>query len=150
MKVFLTKDVENVGLAGEILKVKEGFALNYLVPKKLAVVVTPENESSFAKKIRVIEHRKEIVASKTSILAEKIKSLKLVTKQKMHDEDKLYGSIGASDIAELLAKEGIKVAKNQVILEKPIKTVGNFEITIKLSNQLQPKLALKVVPEAKK
>ena len=136
-------------IAGEMIKVKEGFALNYLVPKKFAVLVTPENESSFKKKLKVIEHRKEVVASKTSMLAEKIKGLKLVLKQKMHDQDKLYGSIVASDIADLLSKEGIKVAKNQVILEKPIKTIGTFEITIKLSNQLQPKLILKIVPEQK-
>jgi large subunit ribosomal protein L9 len=147
MKVFLLKDVEKVGLSGEIVKAKEGFALNYLIPKKLAIIVTPGNEGSFKKRVKVVEHRKEVVATKTSMLAEKIKSLKLTLKRKMHDEEKLYGSIGFSDIVDLLAIEGIKVAKNQVLLDKQIKSTGTYDITIKLSNQLQPKFTLKVVPE---
>jgi len=147
MKVFLLKDVEKVGFAGEIIKVKEGFAFNYLVPQKLGVVVTPQNEKFYLKQLKSVENRKEAISTKTSMLAEKIKSLKLVIKRKMHDDDKLYASISPSDVADLLSAEGIKVSKAQVVFEKPIKTQGTFDVIIKLSNQLQPKLVLKVTSE---
>lgn len=147
MRVFLTKDVEKIGFAGEIVKVKEGFATNFLIPKKLGIIVTPENEAGLQKKIKSIENRKEAIKTKTSMLAEKIKSLKLTLKTKIHDSDKLYGSISASDVIDLLAKEGISVSKNQIIFEKSIKTLGTFDVTVKLSNQLQPlfKLTIKSI-----
>lgn len=147
MKVFLLKDVEKVGMAGEVIKVKEGYASNFLIPKKLGVIITPENEQFYTHKIKVIENRKEAVASKTSMLAEKIKSLKLTLKRKMHDSEKLYGAVNASDLVDILNAEGIKVSKSQIEFEKPIKKQGSFEVTIKLSNQLKPKLMLKIVPE---
>lgn len=146
MKVFLLKDVEKVGIAEEMLKVKEGFAINFLLPKKFAVAITPENEHIYQKKIKNVENRKEAIATKTSILAEKIKSLKFTLKRKMH-EDKLYGAISPVEIVELLDKEGVKVSKGQIIFDKPIKTQGSFDVTIKLSNQLQPKLIVKIIPE---
>lgn len=147
MKVFLLKDVDKVGVAGEVIKTKEGFALNFLVPQKLGVIITADNEANFKNKIKSIENRKEVISSKTSMLAEKIKALKLVIKKKAHDKDKLYGAITNQEVADLLEAEGIKIAKSQVIFEKTIKTIGNHEVVIKLSNQLLPKLSLKVAAE---
>ena len=76
MKIFLTKNVEKIGLAGEILKVADGFAQNFLFPRKLAVQVTPENEAFYTAKIKKVEQRKEVIASSTSMLAETIKTTK--------------------------------------------------------------------------
>lgn len=147
MKVFLKKDIVGVGLAGEIIKVTDGYALNYLVPKGLGIVITSENEAQFKNKIKVIEKRKEVIATKTSILAERIKALDLVIKRKMHDKTKLYGAISSSEIVDLLGEQGIKVTKSQILLDKSIKERGTFPITIKLSSKLQPAFTLKVVPE---
>jgi large subunit ribosomal protein L9 len=147
MKVFLLKDVEKIGLSGEILKVRDGFALNFLIPRKLAVEITPENTHLYEHKVREVHHRKQVIESKTSMLAEKIGSLKLLLKRKIHDTGKLYGAIGANEVVDLLSGEGIKVAKNQVIFDKSIKELGSYEITIKLSNTLQPKCTLKIVAE---
>ncbi len=147
MRVFLRKDVEKVGLAGEIVKVSDGFALNYLIPRGLAVIVTPENESQFKVRAQKIEHRKEVVASKTSMLAEKIKSTELVLKRKMHDGEKLYGSVSPAEIVDLLSEKGISISKSQVDFDKSIKERGTYPVTIKLSSKLQPKITLKVVPE---
>lgn len=147
MKVFLLKDVERVGLAGEIIKVKDGFADNFLIPGKMAVEVTPQNEKNFQAKIKVVEHRKEVVATKTSMLAEKIAALKLTLKRKMHDDGKLYGAVSAIEIVDLLAEKGFSVSKNQIDLDKSIKEKGTFQVTIKLSTKLQPKVALTIVPE---
>lgn len=146
VKVFLKKDVTKIGFAGEIVNVSEGYASNFLIPQKLGVLVTSLNEVGLSKKVKEVVNRKEAVKTKTSMLAEKIKSIKLSIKTKVHDDNKLYGSISASDIVDLLAKEGVVVSKNQVIFDSHIKSVGTFEVTIKLSNSLQPKLTLKVQP----
>ncbi len=147
MKVYLLKDVERIGLAGEVLKVKDGFASNYLIPRKLAVEITPQNEASYQSRIKLVEHRKEVVSSKTSMLAEKIAALKIVVKRKMHDDGKLYGAINAGEIVDLLKEKGVSVSKGQVELDKSIKTKGSFEVTIKLSSSLKPKISLQVLPE---
>lgn len=144
IRVYLTKDIDKVGFAGEIIKVKEGYATNFIIPNKLGILVTAQNEASLLKKLKTVENRKEAVKTKTSMLAEKIKSLKLTYKTKTHDGNKLYGAVSASDVMDLLKTEGIVVAKNQVIFDKSIKNTGTFEVIVKLSNQLQPTFQLKV------
>jgi len=148
MKVFLLKDIEQVGLAGEILEVGDGYARNFLIPRKLAVEVTAQNAKFYEGKIKKVEHRKEVVASKTSMLAEKIKSMQLMLKRKVHDGGKLYGAVSTAEISELLAGKGISVAKNKIIIDKSIKAKGTYEVTIKLSSSLQPKVKVTVVPES--
>jgi large subunit ribosomal protein L9 len=147
MKLFLLKDIPNLGMAHEMVDVSDGFARNFLLPRQVALEVTPHNETALRRRMRVVERRKEVVVSKTSLLAEKIKSLKLTLKAKVHDGDKLYGAIAASDIVDLLAAEGVRVAKNQIIFDKAIKTKGMHTIVVKLSNTLQPSFSLKVVAE---
>ncbi|HEV2601886.1 MAG TPA: 50S ribosomal protein L9 [Candidatus Babeliales bacterium] len=147
MKVFLLKNVVGIGIAGEIIKAKDGFAVNYLIPQKLGVEVTPHNEQSFLKKLKVIDNRKDVIASKTSILAEKIKDTTVIIKRKTHDNGKLFGSISASEIADEITKSGITVSKNQVEIDKSIKSIGTHEVTIKLSSSLLPKVTVKVVAE---
>lgn len=147
MKIFLTKDVEKIGFAGEIVDVKDGFAANYIVPNKLGILVTAANEAQLKGKIKQVQNRKAALATKTSMLAEQIKGITLTIKRKIHDDEKIYGSIGVNEIADLLAAQGIKVEKNQILLDKPIKTKGTFDIVLKLSKQLQPVFKLKVQPE---
>lgn len=147
MKVFLKKDVEKVGLAGEIIKVKEGFAYNYLIPQGLGVAVTDDNADFFKKRERTIENRKEVLSTQTSMLAEKINAMEIVLKKKMHDDGKLYGALSTGDIVDKLAEKGVSVAKNQVVFGKSIKAKGAYEVTIKLSSRLQPKIKVTVVAE---
>lgn len=147
MKVFLLKDVEKIGMAGEIIKTSEGYARNFLIPKKMGIEVTPHNEASLLNKVKTVEHRKEVVASKTSMLAEKIKSTEIVLKRKMHDGGRLYGSLAPHDIVDALAEKGIMITKSQVIFDKTIKAKGIHTVTIKLTSSLQPQLHVKVVEE---
>ena len=147
MKVYLLKDIEKIGLVGEVLKVKDGFAQNFLIPQKLALEVTPANEHMYAKKAIEVKNRKQVIETKTSILAQKIGTLKLIIKRKSHDSQKLYGSIGEQEVADLLALEGVKVSKAQILFDKSIKELGSYDITVKLSNTLKPKCVLKVVAE---
>jgi len=147
MKVYLLKDTEKVGIAGEIVKVKPGFASNFLIPKKLAIAITPANEAFYKAKVKNVEHRKDVISSKSSMLAEKIKQLILTLKRKTHDDGRLYGAVNGVEVSELLAKEGVSVAKNQVDFGKSIKSTGQYKVTIKLSSKLKPQLTLKVVSE---
>ncbi len=147
MKVFLSKDVAQVGFAGEIVKVAEGYARNFLFPRDLAVEITAQNEDFYKKKIKQVENRKEAVATETSMLAEKIKSLKVTLNRKMHDDGKLYGAVSTSDIADALKELGVNVGKNQVLINKSIKTKGAHKVIIKLSSRLQPELVVSVHPE---
>jgi large subunit ribosomal protein L9 len=146
-RVFLVQDIENVGMAHEIVKVSDGYATNYLIPRKLGIEVTEHNEQFFKKREKTIEKRNEVIASKTSMLSERIKSLSLTLRRKLHDDGKLYGSISPAEIVDLLAANDVSIAKNQVIFEKSIKAKGSYEITIKLSSRLQPKFKLNVIGE---
>lgn len=148
MRVFLKKDVEKVGLSGEIVKIGDGFARNFLIPRGIAVEITDENEEFYKNKIKQVVNRKEVIASKTSMLAENINAMKLTLRRKMHDDGKLYGSVSTQEIVDLLALQGVMVGKSQVLIEKPIKTKGSYKVIIKLTSTLQPQVNLLVTPES--
>jgi len=147
MEVYLRKNVEKIGLEGEIIKVGDGFARNFLIPKGLAVEITEHNKSQFESKIRKVENRKEIIATETSMLADKISTISCTLKRKMHDNGQLYGSISSSDVVEALAAKGLNITKSQVEFEKPIKNKGSFKVTIKLTTRLKPSITVIIAPE---
>lgn len=147
MRIFLLKDVEKIGLAGEIVRVKDGFGQNYLLPRKLGVEVTSTNEKHFANRVKNVEHRKEVIASKTSMLAEKIKSLRVSLKRKTHDEGKLFGAISPQEVVDALAEKGVSVSKSQIDFGKSVKNTGSYDVKVKLSSKLQPSFNLVVVAE---
>jgi large subunit ribosomal protein L9 len=90
MKVFLLKNVERIGIAGEIIKVADGYAKNFLFPHKLAVEVKPENEKFYEQRVKTVENRKEVVSTQTSMLSEQINGKKFVLKKKVHDHYQLF------------------------------------------------------------
>lgn len=145
--MFLLKDVPNVGTAGEVKKVEDGFARNFLLPRKLAIEITSANEALFAAKTKKAALQKEVVAVKTLEMAEKIKATKLVLKKKMHTDGKLYAAVSEGDVVSELAKEEINITKRQVEFGKAIKSKGAFEVTIKLTPRLKPTLHLDIIAE---
>lgn len=147
MEVYLRKDVEKIGLAGEIIKVGDGFARNFLIPKGLAVEITQDNKSQYLTKIRNVENRKEAIVSQTSMFAEKLNTVSISLKRKMHDNGQLYGAINASEIVEALAAQGISITKSQVEFDKSIKSKGAFKVTIKLTTRLKPTITVKITAE---
>jgi large subunit ribosomal protein L9 len=147
MRVFLKQDIEKVGMAGEIILVSDGFARNFLFPKSLAVEITPQNASFYQKQVKEVEHRKEVISNQTSMLAERIGSMTLTLKRKMHDDGKLYGAVGQSEIAEALAEKGVNIAKNNIVVAKSIKTKGSHEVIVKLTSRLQPRITVTILPE---
>ena len=147
MRIFLKKDVEKVGMAGEIIRVSDGFARNFLFPKKFAVEVTPQNAQFYQKQVKEVVHRKEVISTKTSMLGERIASITIRLKRKMHDDGKLYGAIGQLEVVDALAAEGVSISKKQVSFGKSIKTKGTHEAIIRLTSRYQPRIKVIIVPE---
>jgi len=146
MQVYLLKDVENVGIQGSIVKVSDGFADNFLLPRKLAVKITESNKAFYAEKKVKEQVAAEVLNSKVAMLAERIKTMHLSTKVRAHDDGKLYGSVGADEIVELLKAKDVQINRKQVEFDKAVRQVGEHKITIKLSSKLKPQVTLKVVP----
>lgn len=145
MNVFLLKDIVQVGLKNEIIKVSDGYAKNFLFPNKLAVEVTKENIKIYTEKARKVENRAAIIESTSNMLGDQIAKLSLKLKKKMHDNNKLYAAINASEIVDLLKEHKVSISKSQVIFDKSIKEKGMFTVTIKLSSKIQPQFTLHVI-----
>jgi len=132
MKLILIKDVENLGQIGDIVKVKEGYARNYLIPQKLVLEATKSNEKVVEKeKIKAEQKRKE---SKKTVeeLCQKLEKLSLTAPVQIGENDKLYGSVTTQDISDLLKKEGFDIDKRKIELPTPIKVLGIYSVKIKL------------------
>ena len=148
MKVILREDVENLGRGGELVEVKPGYGRNYLLPRGLAVVANPKN-------IREIEHQKAVASAKAAkmkasaeALAKRLSDTPLTLKRKAGEQDKLFGSVTAMDLAEALAQRGLAIDRRSIDLGEPIKTLGDFEVPVKLHHEVAGKVKVKVEAEA--
>lgn len=145
--IFLLQDIKNIGKAGDIVSLADGYITNYILPRKLGVVVTEKNKAEFEHRIQKIEQAQEKVKAKTSSLADRIEHMTITLKNKIGPDGKLYGAIRPQMIVDELAKENISVGKSMVLFDKQIKEKGLHEVIIKLSSSLQPKLKVKVISE---
>ena len=148
MKVILKKDHE-LGFEGDIVEVKRGYARNYLIPKGIAVEATPANIKMFEQKRKKIEARKLKEKEKALKLKERLEQVEVSFVRKAGEENKLYGSVTNMDVAEELKKLGIDVDRKRIMLDKPIKSLGEFDVPIKLHPDVTASLKVKVLPEEK-
>lgn len=141
----MLKDVENVGMTGQIVKVSDGHAKNFLIPRGLAKEVK-DAEMSFYQS-RVVQQKivAEAITSKVAMLAERIKNMHVTIKKTVHDDGKLYGAISADEIVELLKEKEVVIDRKQIEFDKAIKATGEHTVTVKLSSKFKPKLTVKVV-----
>jgi large subunit ribosomal protein L9 len=145
MKVILNTAMDNLGKAGDIINVKDGYARNYLLPRKIAFEATINN-------VRALEHQKRIIADRLRKerkefegLAQKISESPITIPVQVGEEGKLFGSVTNKDIAEALSREGFQIDKRKIRLEDPIKEVGSFVIPINLHPDVVANLPLHVV-----
>ena len=142
MNVILSKDVEHVGKTGDVLKVKEGFARNYLFPQNLAYPATDAN----LKRIEQQKIKKTVLDAKNKKeaedLAEKLSKLSCTVTVEVNDQEKLYGSVTEVDIAKAIELEGFSIDKKSIVLEKPIEELGIFDVQIKLYPEVMAKIRL--------
>jgi len=147
MEVILRRDVSKLGRAGEVVSVKDGFARNYLIPKGFAYVKTKENLLRVKKEEKLRDRKKEIETERLKEVADRISSISVAIKRKTHESTKIFGSVTSSDIQEELAKKGITVDKKDIIIDEPIKELGVYSVTVKLSPEISAKLKVWVEGE---
>ena len=148
MRVYLLKDIENVGMSGTLVNVSDGYASNYLFPHKLAVKVEKNQEEFYKNKVIKAEVLKEVVSTKLGMLAERIKQIHVSLKKRVHDDGRLYGSVSADEVVELLKSKDVTANRKQIVFGKSVKTTGEHAVGVKLNAKLIPEFTLKVVAEA--
>lgn len=136
MEILLLEDMENLGARGEIVRVKAGYGRNYLLPRKFALAATPSNQKMIEQQRKSLLKREAAEKAAAATKAEALKSLELLFERKVGEHGILYGSVTALDIAEEMTKKGYEVDKRRIVLKDPIKSEGQFEVTVKLHREV--------------
>ncbi len=145
MKVVLLQDVRAQGKKGDIIEVSDGYARNYLFPKKLAAVADAKTLNEAKSKAEAAQFKAQTERAEAAALAEKMKEMVVVIKAAHGEDGRLYGSVTSKDIAEALgAQHGIEVDKRKLVLPELIKAYGNYSIDVKLYPEITAKLTVKV------
>jgi len=145
MEVILRQDVDKVGKAGSVVKVRNGFARNFLIPNNLAVPVTSTNLKKLEEEKKSKALQLEKIKKEAEAVKERLSGLSLTMPVLTQEEEKLYGSITSADISSALKEEGFQVDKGCIVLDEPIKSVGIYEVPIKLHPEIMAKVKVWVV-----
>jgi len=147
MEVILREDVKSLGKAGELVKVKPGYARNFLLPKGLAYEATDGNRKRIQAESKARDARMAEERGAAEAIASKLNAVSLTLSRKAGEGDRLFGSITAQDIADALSAQGHVIDKRKIELEHPIKTVGLHTVPVRLHSEVQAELRLTVVAE---
>jgi large subunit ribosomal protein L9 len=147
IEVILREDVKTLGRAGEMVRVKPGYARNYLLPQGLAFEATEGNKKRIAAESKARETRDQADKAEAQKAADRLSAVALNLSGKAGEEGKLFGSITSQDIADALARAGHPVDKRRIELEHPIKTVGEHAVTVRLHPEVHAQLRVSVVAE---
>lgn len=147
MEVILKEDVLKLGSIGDVVKVKPGYARNFLLPRGLAVLADPRNLGALEHEKRVASEKREREQRKSDTLAKQISSVTLRITAKAGEEGKLFGSITNLDVEKALSDKGVTIDRRRIRLDEPIKQLGDYTIEIQLPLGVEAKVALAVVGE---
>ena len=147
MEIILREDVQHLGKAGDVVKVKDGYARNFLLPKGLAYVATDANKKKIAFEATRIAKQRATEKEAAEGEAARLAGLKLCFSVKVGEEEKLYGSVTSSDIQRRLEEQGIKIDKRKIDLAEPIRELGEFPVGIKIHPDVRPEILVTVVKE---
>ena len=147
MRIILRQDVDDLGQEGDIVDVAKGYARNYLIPKGIGILASSESIRAFEMQRKKIEVRRLKAKEEAEKLKEAMKEILITFAQKAGEEGKLYGSVTGMDIAVELEKQGIVIDRHKIVLEKPIKTLGEFEVPVKIYPRVTGRVKVSVVPE---
>ncbi len=147
MQVILVAQREGLGKIGDAVKVKDGFARNYLLPKKIAVLATSGNLDRITKlkKEQAAVEKKRVEEAQAAV--KRISDLIISVKVKVGEDDKLFGSVTTADIEEALRQQGVEIDKRKIILEEPIKRLGEYAVSVKLYPEVSASLKVQVLKE---
>ena len=146
MQVILTEDVKDIGKKGKILTCSDGYATNYLIPRKLAVEATKENLAKLKSKQNAEQHKKDLEKEEAQKLAEKIKTITLKIEVKAGENGKIFGGVTAKEISENLKQSyNIEIDKKKIMLQETIKNLGVTNVEIKLYEGISSELKVQVI-----
>jgi len=148
MEIILQEDVEKLGNRGQVVTVKDGYARNYLLPRKLAIAANPSNMKRLEKMRAAFAKKEATERESAQQQAAQLASVKLALSRKAGENDQLFGSVTSGDIADALKAQGYEVDKRKIQLTDAIKTVGEFSVTLKLYRDVTATVQLVVSREA--
>lgn len=148
MKIILKETVENLGTVGDVVSVKDGYGRNYLIPRGLAMMADPRQVKAVEHLKRALETKRRRELSKSEELAKELGALELTFLRKSSDHDHLFGSVTPADIEAAIEKKGFTITRKQVVIEAPIKHLGEHSVTIRLAGGIKAKVKVTVEQEA--
>jgi large subunit ribosomal protein L9 len=147
MEVILREHVDNLGRRGEIVKVADGYARNYLLPRKLALPATEGNKKHVERERKILEAREAQEKSQAEAIAARLVLIDITIARRVGETDQLYGSVTAADITELLKEKGFEVDRRKLILPEPLRALGEHDVPLKLHREVTVPLKVRVVKE---
>jgi large subunit ribosomal protein L9 len=147
MEIILREDVQHLGKAGEVVKVRDGYARNYLLPQGLAYPATEGNKKRIVFEAERNTKRREAEKASAEVAAAELAKVELVFAMKVGEEDKLYGSVTAGDVQRQLEERGIHIDKRKVELPEPLRSLGEFRVGLRIHPDVRPEILVRVVPE---
>ena len=148
MQVILKEDVEKLGTMGEIVEVKRGYARNFLIPKQIAIEATINNMKQLDHAKRLVADKIKKVKKESMTLADKISQATIALTHAAGEEDKLFGAVTTMEIAEALKEQGIEVDRRKLVLDEPIKRLGEYKVAVKLSGGVTAEVKVVVSKKA--
>jgi large subunit ribosomal protein L9 len=145
MEVILREHVDNLGRRGDVVKVADGYARNFLLPRKLALPVTEQNRKQIERERKVADARELAERQDAEAVAQKLAAVEIVLARRVGEHDTLYGSVTSADIAEALAEKQFEIEKRKVVLPEPLKQVGEFEVAVKIHRDVPAHVKVKIV-----
>ena len=145
MEVILREHVENLGRRGDVVKVADGYARNFLLPRKLALSVTEQNRKQIERERKVAEARELAERQDAEAVAQKLAAVEIVLARRVGEHDTLYGSVTSADIAEALAEKQFDIEKRKIVLPDPLKQVGEFEVAVRIHRDVPAHVKVKIV-----
>jgi large subunit ribosomal protein L9 len=147
MEVILREDVEKLGHRGEVVKVTPGYARNFLLPRRIAVAATASNKKIVEQEREAYLRKEAKIQADASDLGKMLGSVEITISQKAGENDQLFGSVTSADLAAALEKKGYHIDRKKILLEEPIKTLGDFKVPVKLHKEVTVELPVHVVRE---
>lgn len=147
MKVILKEDIPKLGRMGQTVQVARGYGRNYLIPQGKAIQATSKNMKALEHERMLIQRKADLARKEAEGFAGKISGLTLTLSRKVVEEDKLYGSVSVSDISQALEEAGVEIERKLIKLDEPIKSLGEFKVSIKVYHDVTAELTVQVVKE---
>ena len=149
MEVILREHIDNLGRRGDVVKVAEGYARNYLLPRKLALIVNVGNKRQIEREKKIADVREMEEKSAAEAVAQRLGQLAIEIARRVGEHDTLYGSVTSADIAHALAAKGFEIEKKKIHLPEPLKAIGETTVPVKIHRDVTAQVKVKVVPEAR-